>query len=118
MTCVIASATECNFLTQLDKTLETIALDFDFELSDLCRTMAMSRTTLHRRITDCAGISTSLYIRSFRLKKAYELLQTTNQPIGDIAFSVGFSNIAYFARCFKEKYGESARAIRQKNRLE
>ena len=114
MTCVTANISECDFKTQLDETLEIIAFDFDFTLQDLCRAMGISRTSLYRKIKECAGVSISIYIRTFRLNKALELLQTTNQSIGDIAYEVGFSNIAYFSRSFKAEFGESATAIRQK----
>ena len=104
----------CDFVVQLEETLENLASDF--ELKDLCRAMAMSRASLHRKVTKGTGKYISSYVRYFRLKKAYALLLTTNQPISDIAFSIGFSNLAYFSRCFKEQYGVSAKAIRQKNR--
>ena len=104
MSCVTANTTECNFRFQLDTTLEKVALDFDFTLPDLCRTMGMSRTSLHRKITDCAGMSISIYIREFRLQKAFEKLENHSGSVSSIAYEVGFSDLAYFSKCFKKEF--------------
>jgi len=114
MTCVTKSEVNCNFLDQLNRTLTTYAYDFEFGINDLCKALKVSRTSLHRKVTTCSGKSISIYIRDFRLAKGLELLQTTIRPIGDITYSVGFSDVAYFSRCFKEKYGESPTEIRKK----
>jgi len=113
MTCVNKSEVTCNFLDQLDTTLAAYAYDFEFGITDLCKVLKTSRTSLHRKVTTCSGKSTSIYIRDFRLAKALVLLQTTNQSIGTITYSVGFSDVAYFSRCFKEKYGKSPSEIRK-----
>ena len=114
MTCVTKNEVNCNFLAQLDRALAAYAYDFEFGIKDLCKALNISRTSLHRKLTTCSGKSTSIYIRDFRLSKALELLQTTNLSIRDITYNVGFSDVAYFSRCFKEKYGESASEIRKK----
>lgn len=118
MACATANTIECDFKTQLDKTLESIAFDFDFTLQDLCTEMEISRSSLHRKIIACEGVSISIYIRAFRLNKALELLHITDQSISRIGFEVGFSNSAYFSRCFKEQFGMSAKEIRKKKELE
>lgn len=113
MTCVTKNEENCDFLNQLDATLAELAYDFEFGITDLCRTIGMSRTSLHRKITTCSGKSISIYIREFRLAKAYELLTNGRQPIGHIAYSVGFSDLAYFSRCFKALYGQSPTDLRK-----
>lgn len=113
MTCVNKVEVKDNFLDELDTTLTAYAYDFEFGISDLCKALGVSRTSLHRKVTICSGKSISIYIREFRLSKALELLQTTTHPISDITYRVGFSNLAYFSRSFKEKYGESPTEFRK-----
>ena len=69
--------------------------------------MEISRPQLHRKLKALTNKSTSFYIRSFRLHRAKQLLQTTNLNVSEIAFEVGFANLSYFSRVFKEEFGIS-----------
>ena len=59
------------------------------------------------------------YLVDFRLNRAKELLEATNDTVTEIAAEVGIDNISYFVRIFTRKFGMTPRAyrIRQKNRL-
>lgn len=103
-----------DFLENLNELLEKQSSDSDFGILNICQHLAISRTQLHRKISASTGLSTSIYLRNFRLNTAYELLQTTNWSISQITYTSGFSNMAYFSRCFKEKYGLSPSSIRKK----
>ena len=74
-------------------------------IEDLCKCLYMSHGSLHRKIKIESGKSISIYVRDFRLTKAYQLLQTSNASIKAIAFTAGFWDVAYFAKCFKYKFG-------------
>jgi AraC-like DNA-binding protein len=45
------------------------------------------------------------YLDGIRLEHAVELLERTDQSIGEIALQCGFPNSKAFSRAFKEKYG-------------
>ncbi|WP_462409566.1 AraC family transcriptional regulator [Neobacillus sp. Marseille-QA0830] len=47
-----------------------------------------------------------------RLEKAKELLEGTHLPISEIVEQVGYDNISYFYRIFKEKYGQTPKKFR------
>jgi transcriptional regulator GlxA family with amidase domain len=51
------------------------------------------------------GKSMSLYVRSFRLLRAKKMIEEKQANFSEIAYSGGFSNPAYFTRCFKEEFG-------------
>lgn len=95
------------FLAELNRVLESLALEREFTITDLCRKLATSRTSLHRKITHFTNKSISIYIREFRLQKAYEKLQEESKSVSQIAYEVGFSDLAYFSKCFKAYYGFS-----------
>jgi len=100
------------FLQDLTEALEQLAFKPDFEVQQLCKTLGMSRSSLHRKIRASADRSTSIYIREFRLKKAQNLVLSTDMPIKKIAFLVGFTDLAYFSKCFKLLYGVSPKKLR------
>jgi len=45
------------------------------------------------------------YLNQLRITEAQKLLQETDQSISEIAFRVGFENLAYFNRSFKKICG-------------
>lgn len=52
------------------------------------------------------------YVEALRLKKACELLKSTNDIIEEISNSVGYANANSFRRAFKRKYGVTPNAYR------
>lgn len=63
------------------------------------------------------GDKFSTFLRDIRIKKAKELLQTTNLKIYEIAFRTGYSDVKYFCRVFKEVTGDSPKAFARKEYL-
>ncbi len=78
----------------------------------LAKSMRMSDTQLYRKLKALTGKSTAIFIRTVRLKKAKELLETTALNISEIAYDTGFNDPAYFSRVFKEEYGITPGEVR------
>lgn len=90
----------------------------DFDISEFCSQMGMSRTVLFRKIKEASDKTPNELILGIRLARAAELLgRDTDQSIADIAEAVGFSSSAYFSQKFKEVYAMSPLAYR-KHKLE
>lgn len=53
------------------------------------------------------------YLMEYRLLKATQLLEQTDQPIGIISSLVGFNQMSQFGKCFKEKIGCTPREYRK-----
>lgn len=101
------------FMGKVRKTVEKRMKNKNFSTPELSKALGMSRSHLHLKIKALTGLPTSHYIRSIRLQKAKELLETTDEKISDIAAQVGFSRPTYFSRLFSEQYGQSPRQFRQ-----
>jgi AraC-like DNA-binding protein len=50
------------------------------------------------------GKSPNTFIRDYRLNKALKLLHDQKGNISEIAFETGFNSLAYFSKCFKNKF--------------
>lgn len=88
---------------KLDKLLERHLKNSELTVNDLCREMGMGRTDLHRKITEMENMSTTAYIRRFRIQRAaVALCNEPQKSILQIALETGFSSQAYFTRRFKE----------------
>ena len=51
------------------------------------------------------GVSCLEYIKNLRLEKAASRLAQGGRSVLDVSMSCGFSNLSYFYREFKKKYG-------------
>ena len=85
----------------------------DFKIKCLCKKLCISRMQLHRNIKKLTGLSTSEYIRRFKLKRALQLLRTTNLTVSQIAYEVGFKDPSYFTRIFVKELRISPTRLRK-----
>jgi len=81
--------------------------DEQLSVEALAEEIGLSRSQLFRKISALTGVSVNELIRAFRLQKAAQLLEQNWAPVTQIAYEVGFSNLSYFSKAFKEKYGVS-----------
>jgi len=85
--------------------LEERYSDPEFDISDYCQQVAMSRSQLYRKTISLTGVSPNLLLKDFRLEKARELMRNKNYSVAQITFDTGFTSPSYFTKCFKKKYG-------------
>lgn len=55
------------------------------------------------------------YVKRIRLEKAAQYLKHSDENVSDIAFEIGFEDIAAFSKAFKNKYDCSPSAFRSSN---
>lgn len=99
-----------DFVGRLREVIEENIDDTSLSVETLGEKMCLSRVQLYRKIKALTGYSPNEYIRTARLKKASYLLATTDSTVSEIAYSVGFSSPSYFAKCYKEYFGQSPAA--------
>jgi len=102
------------FLQKLARTVEAQLGDETFGLPQLCKALHMSRSNLFRKVKALTGKSVSDFIRSLRLEKARELLETTEMNVTEVCYAVGFSSPNYFSRAFQEAFGKPPSALRKR----
>ncbi len=79
--------------------------DSDFNVDMLTREVGISRAQLHRKMKELTGISTSEFIRNIRLEQAARLLKEQKINVTQVAYTVGFSNLAHFSTVFRKHFG-------------
>ena len=84
----------------LDENLNELQLNVDF----LASNMAMSRSSLNRKLKSVLDISANDLIRRYRLQKATSML-AQGYDIAATSYKVGFNTPSYFTQCFREQYG-------------
>ncbi len=104
---ITVTPTDEKFLLHAINIVEKNMSNYDFDIDTFCSEMAMSRSTLNRKLRALTDLSTNGFIRVLRLKRASQLLQKKNTTVVEIAYEVGFNNPSYFAECFRQQFGKS-----------
>ena len=102
----VFNAKENGFMKKLEQVLDEHHADLGFDLSRMAMNMHMSTRQLQRKLKAITGHNPNEFLRSYRLRKARELLKTGTQ-VGLAADSVGFSSLSYFTRCFKAQFAQT-----------
>lgn len=92
----------------MNKVKETILLhlaDEQLGVATLAESIGLSRVQLYRKISALTGSSANELIRKLRLHKASQLLAQKWGSVSQVAFEVGFSNLSYFSKAFKDEFG-------------
>ena len=96
---------ESAFLARFREVVEARMEDSEVSVDDLAAEMNLSRVQLYRKIKTITGSSPVELLRTTRLKRAYQMLLTTDKSVSEVAYAVGFTAPSYFSKCFKEEYG-------------
>ncbi|MEW7289672.1 ATP-binding protein [Aquimarina sp. 2304DJ70-9] len=91
----------------LEKVIECIELnlsDDGFGVPQMQEMLLLSKTQLHRKMKALTDMAPGEFLRNYRLKIAAQLLAQQSDNISQVAYSVGFNSVSYFAKCFKVFY--------------
>lgn len=92
------------FLKRAIAVIESHIGEENFDVPEFRSEMNMSRSTLFRKLYALTNQSPSEFIRTIRLKRAACLLKQGFGNVSQVALEVGFNNLSYFTRCFKQMY--------------
>ena len=98
---------EDTFLLKFRDYIEKNMADSDLSVETIGAELGLSRVQLYRKIKALTGQSPVELLRTARLQKGRELLQTTDKTISEVAYEVGFTAPSYFTKCFKDEFGIS-----------
>ena len=100
------------FIIQLRDIIRQRLDKADLSVEEIGDELHLSRVQLYRKVKALTGQSPVEIIRKSRLNHARHLLETTDKPITEILYEVGFSNSSYFAKCYKEEFGKTPSEVR------
>lgn len=74
-------------------------------IDELAAEFHINKTTLKSTFKTVFGKPVAAYMKEYRIKRAMELLTTTDAPISEIAEAVGYSSASKFTEAFKDVTG-------------
>ncbi len=104
---VAEAAITDTFLLKFRDFIEKNMSDSDLNVETIGAELGLSRVQLYRKVKALTGQSPVELLRTARLQKGRQLLQTSGKTISEIAYEVGFTAPSYFTKCFKDEFGIS-----------
>lgn len=86
--------------------------DSGMGVDQLAREVGMTPNYLSSIFKKNTGENLSRYLKGFRMERAREMLENTNEKIGVICEKCGFVNVSYFCQSFREYFGISPQKYR------
>jgi len=88
------------FLKEFLALLEANYTDYNFDVNKICQLLSLCSMQVHRKVKKHTGLSPASYLLRFRIAKALNLLNSTNNTIHEIALQTGFKYQSTFTRAF------------------
>ncbi len=105
------------FLDAFLKAMEKHMGNTNLKIEDLGDEVGLSRVQLYRKVKALTGMTPVEILRETRLKRAMQLLKTTDKTVSEIANEVGFATPGYFSSCFKKQYDKYPTDVREELRV-
>ena len=80
--------------------------DADLSLEKAIATLGINRIKINATLKQELGLTFTAYLNKLRLTEAARLLsENDNANVAEIAFLVGYNNVTYFNKLFRDEYG-------------
>ncbi len=107
---------EQEFLTAANQVVEEYWEDHSFDTTVWYERLGIGRTRFFTDIKEITGMTPNDYLLYLKMNKASQLLDEKNKlTIAEVAYKLGFSNPAYFSKCFKKQFGITPQEFKRKN---
>lgn len=94
-------------LQNLVKLMEANIDNSSFNVNAMCNSVNLSHMHFIRKVKKLTGKRPIDLLKSFRMKRAKDLLSQNKMTISEVAYCVGFEMPSSFSRTFKKEFGES-----------
>ncbi|WP_170110693.1 response regulator [Flavilitoribacter nigricans] len=94
-------------LQRIVEIMEEHLEDTDFNVNQMCKMVHLSHMHFIRKVKQLTGKKPIDLLKSFRLKRAKDLLAQNNLSISEVAYRVGYDLPNSFSRAFKKEFGMS-----------
>jgi AraC-like DNA-binding protein len=87
--------------------------DPDLSLEKTIAALGINRTKINEILKKELGLTFTACLNKLRLTEAARLLsENENANVAEIAYTVGYNNVTYFNRLFKQEYGSTPKAFK------
>jgi signal transduction histidine kinase/ligand-binding sensor domain-containing protein/DNA-binding response OmpR family regulator len=102
------------FLDKMHSLIEENIENLEFSVDMFAKSIGLGRTNFFKKVKGITGHTPNEYINIIRMKKAAELLATTDLNVSEVSYKVGVNDPFYFSRCFKQQFGKPPSQFQKK----
>ncbi len=84
----------------------------DWTVAEMAGRAALSRAQFTRRFVAQLGMSPAQYLIQARIDRAHQLLTETGMTVTQVAAALGYTDVPYFSRQYKQRTGKSPSTAR------
>ena len=112
-------SSDADGLDKVERAISHMSEQYDQNvlLADVATLVGMSESAFSRLFARATGNNFTRFLNRIRVARACELLSSTNDPITEICYQVGYNNVANFNRRFRELKGLTPREYRRLTKL-
>tara|TARA_B100000497_G_C7683753_1_gene413964 strand:+ start:1400 stop:2071 length:672 start_codon:yes stop_codon:yes gene_type:complete len=92
------------FIKELNEIITENLTNEKFGIPELTKRLGTNHVTLNKKIKALTGVTSSNYIKRFRLNVAHKYIAETNLNLNEISFKIGISDPTYFTKLFKAEF--------------
>jgi DNA-binding response OmpR family regulator len=104
---VAVTAADEKFLKRVISIIVEHIDEADFTAEVFEKEVGLSHVQFYRKMKSLTNQAPGEFLRNYRLQQAAMLLKGRHGNVSEIAYTVGFTSLAYFTRCFKALYGQA-----------
>lgn len=101
---ITSNSLDEEFLQKAFSLVEKNIDNVNFDTETFAKEMFLSRMQLHRKFEAITGQTPGDFIRTFRLKRAAQLLKENRLSVTQIAYAVGYNSPSQFTRAFSKQF--------------
>lgn len=95
------------FLREIYSRMDSILDQEGIDIAEIAEQMGVSRSKFYYKIKALTGKTPSDFLMQYRLNVAAKMLKEGKKNVSEVAYSVGFSTLPHFSKCFKKQFGVS-----------
>ena len=96
----------------------TAHLGQPIRVRDIAAELQISESRLNKTFNDVLGLPPSKYFMNMKMRRAEELMCTTDKTVDEISVLLGFSSAFHLSRVYKETFGISPTKARKRSRCQ
>jgi signal transduction histidine kinase/ligand-binding sensor domain-containing protein/DNA-binding response OmpR family regulator len=104
---VTTNSRDQKFLEQALQIVTDNLSNSEFGVKEFVEALGISRSLLHKKLTNLTSQSAAEFINHLRMKKSQDLLREQSMNISEVAYAVGYNDPKYFSRVFSKTFGQS-----------
>jgi signal transduction histidine kinase/CheY-like chemotaxis protein/AraC-like DNA-binding protein len=93
-----------DFFSRITQCIQLHLGEPDFNADMIAEEVGMSKASLYKKVKTITGLTPHGLIKQYRLKKAADLLKTTDLSVSEVIFETGFNSRSYFYKSFNEMF--------------